>query len=600
MEHVKNKIGKRLNNNFLLLMLFILLIGIAGLICINILKRTSQKIVFEYKELDAVHDLRDAFNKTYIPAYNYLIYHNPKDLADFNAKLDSAKSQLEYCNSLLRNIHSKELFDQFNNYLFSFEHIVIKSNLNEFDVANHEKLVEQINLILHDANNVVETLLDETKNEIDKFIIINKTAAKHSSITIFLLLSLVIVVGYSFVIRFIKRITNSLKLLLKSTYQIIDGNYTIKTRINSGDEFEILGNSFNVMTDNLLKTTISKNYFDDILKSMYDSVIVANVDGKIALTNNATKNLLNYEQEELKGKPITSIIFNSDKSEMAYDLAYLNTKGPMSNEERLYQTKAKEYIPVLFSCATLKNKSDEVIGVVFVAHDIRARKEIYRQMEKIRKNQLIEINEAQEKERLRIAQEIHDGLGVILTGISYYLDSNFSDNNNGNAEFALHIQNIQQKIDTAIQESKSIAHDLIPILLKDFGLLVALENFIDDYNKHGKTIFKLSAFNIEQRFNEKIEKMLYRVVQEAVNNIQKHADAKTATIQLVKHDDHVSLIICDDGKGFDLLKIKKEVNNNKGIGLISMQERITAFDGELTINTKPNQGTEVLIEIPLK
>lgn len=599
MEDVKQKIGKRLNNNFLLLMLFILLIGIAGLICINILKGTSQKIAFEYKELDAVHDLRDAFNKTYIPAFNYLTYHNPKDLSDFNSRLDSAKIQLEYCNSLLRSSHSKELFAKFNIYLLSFEHIVANSNMLEFDVSNHETLLEQFNIIIYNANDVIEILLNETKKEIDEFIFLNKTAAKHSSITIILLVSLVIIIGYSFMIRFIKRITNPLKSLLKSTQHIMDGNYVVKSNISSKDEFEILGNSFNSMMDNLTETTISKNYFDDILKSMYDSVIVTDTNGKITLTNKASRDLLYYSKEEFNGKPITSILFNKDNSEIAFNLEHLRTKGPISNEERLYKTKTDECIPVLFSCSTVKNKAKDVIGVVFVSHDIRARKEMYRQIEKIRKNQLIEINEAQEKERLRIAQELHDSLGVILTSISYYIDNNFSNNKKGDDEFASHIQNIQQKIDAAIQESKSIAHDLIPILLKDFGLLVALENFIEDYNKHGKTMFKFSAFNIEQRFDERIEKMFYRVVQEAVNNIQKHANAKTGTIQLVKHNDFVSLIISDDGKGFDLTEVKKEINN-KGIGLISMQERITAFDGEFTIDTKPGEGTEILIELPLK
>jgi len=598
MEQAKYKIGRRLSKKLTLLILFIILIGIAGLICISVLRGTSEKIVHEYVELDAVHDLRDSFNKTITPAYNFLLFHKKTDLVDFNAKLDSARKTLNHCNKLLSSSHNKALFAGFDKYLNRFEHIITKSHIIGVNTSNHQDLVEQINLMLVQVDKEIESLLKETRYEIDDYIEINSKAAIHCSITIITLLLLITLIGYVSVAKFIKRITDPLKELVLSTKRISGGDLSVKTYMKTNDELEILGESFNIMVDDLKKTTVSKNYFNNILKSMSESVIVTDTNGLINLSNTATRNLLHYTKDELIGKHINQILVGENNRCIDFNVDTLCEKDCDCNKEREYMDSSNDKIPILFSCSTLKNKNDELVGVVYVARDIREQKEMSYQIERIRKKHLIDINEAQEKERLRIARDIHDGLGVILTGVSYYLDNNFNADLKKNCELNQHINTIQNKIDEAITESKSIAHDLIPILLKDFGLPVAIENLIDQLNKQNTSLFKFTKFNANARFDEKIETVLYRVVQETTNNILKHAKAKETSIQLIKHDDFVSLIIVDDGVGFDY-EAKIQEKTNRGIGLISMRERIAAFDGLFSLSSESGNGTEILIEIPL-
>ncbi|MGZ2372003.1 HAMP domain-containing protein [Ancylomarina sp. YFZ004] len=598
MEQAKHKIGSRLSQKFTLLILFIILIGIAGLISIRVLNTTSEKIVFEYIELDAVHDLRDSFNKTITPAYTYMLYHKESDLKDFHTKLDSARKTLTNCNKLLSSSHNKALFSGFDNYLDRFEHIISKSHIIGVNTSTHQELVEQINLMLVQVDKEIESLLKETKNEIDEYIEINSTAAVHCTITILSLLILITVIGYVSVAKFIKRITLPLKELVQSTKRISKGDLSVKTYMKTNDELEILGESFNLMVDELNKTTISKNYFNDILKSMSESIIVTDTNGLVSLSNTATRNLLHYTKSELNGKHINQVLMGKENKLIDFNSSTLCEQDCDCNKERVYISSSNERIPVLFSCSTLKNKAGDLVGVVYVARDIREQKEMNYQLDRIRKKHLIDINEAQEKERLRIARDIHDGLGVILTGISYYLDNNFPPDLKNNCELNQHINTIQDKIDEAINESKSIAHDLVPILLKDFGLAVAIENLTDELNKQYPGLFKFTKFNINARLDEKIENVLYRIVQETTNNILKHAHATETNIQLIKNEGFVSLIIVDNGVGFDYeAKIKE--TTNRGIGLISMRERIAAFDGLFSLSSEIGNGTEVLIEIPL-
>ncbi len=147
---------------------------------------------------------------------------------------------------------------------------------------------------------------------------------------------------------------------------------------------------------------------------MSESILVTDTNGLINLSNTASQNLLHYTKDELIGTHINQILIGKEDKLIDFSVASLCEKECDCNKERMYLDKNKDEIPVLFSCSTLKNKAGELVGVVYVARDIRQQKEMSNQIERIRKKHLIDINEAQEKERLRIARDIHDGLGVIL------------------------------------------------------------------------------------------------------------------------------------------------------------------------------------------
>ncbi len=598
MKKNNKKIHNQLFNKFYLLIGFIILIAIAGLICIQILNSTSSEIVFEYNELNSVHNLKNSFNESFLPAYNYLLYQDKTELEKFKKHISKSRNLIESCNDLLRHTHDKELLVFFNQYLNQFEHIVIQTGNSDFDITKNRALINSLEKMLHEANEKIETLLIETKNEIDEHIVTNRTASTHSSITIIILTLAITIIGSSQVFLFVRKITNPLNELVQSTKAFGEGDFSVTTNISTNNELEQLGNAFNNMVVKLEHTTVSINYLNDILTSMYESLIVTNNEGFITMVNKATCELLGYSEDDLLNKHICLLLFDEEDKSMELNFEDINTTEPASNLERRYHTKNGESIPVLFSCTVLHNKEKNSEGVLFVAHDIRERKRMYKELENIRKRHLININDAQEKERLRIASDIHDGLGQILTSISYYVESHLANGNCNKDEISIHANSVQNLLNKAITESKNIAFDLIPILLKDFGLVVAIENLLDQINAQKVTQFNFQTFNITKRFDEKLEKVLYRVVQEASNNIMKHAETDVAFIQIIGHNDSISLVINDEGKGFNYNSKIKE-SKNRGIGLISMKERVESYNGIFSIDSELGKGTEILIEIPL-
>jgi len=358
-----------------------------------------------------------------------------------------------------------------------------------------------------------------------------------------------------------------------------------------------LGESFNTMIQTLEKTTISRNYYDGILKNMIEPLIVCDTSGEIRTINQAALALLQYKKEEVLGETLDKLFYAKSANNPVSDIFNEMENRGISNSEKTFLSSDGHKIPVLVSTSTVKDKKGKISRHILVANDLREKKENERKLEQERKEKMIAINDAHEEEKFRIAIDLHDGLGQLLTATSYSLQNLHIKQDQDKAEFQQDIRVIQSQLDAAIQESKNIAHNLIPIALKEFGLKVAINNLIEQANQRCDIKFRFDTFNYDARINARLEKALYRIFQEATNNIIKHSKAKNASFQINKYDDVIVVVIEDDGIGFDLTE-KTNPKNQNGIGLVGMRERIMAFGGVFTINTKANAGTEILIEIP--
>lgn len=579
----------------LLVLLFLMgLIAVSGIIVTIVLKKSSNRIVFEYIELNAVQELRLSFNKTFIPAYNYLHYHDEQHLQLFRSKIDSTHWHLENCRNILSERHSKGHIEEFEEFLAYFEHVVIESANSDIDLRENRELIPLLENVIDNATEQVEHILFETKHEIDEYIKKNTTAVYHSTVTIIVLSIVVIILGFFIGSLFVGQIVGPLKLLSSYTKEVAKGNWEVQVPVISKNELDDLAVAFNRMVRRLRLTTVSRDLFDNVLSSMQELLIVTDVEGKILMANNASNECLEYKNNEISGMDIKAV-FSNEYSQNVVSSEYLI---PIKNKDSFFVSKSGKKIPVLFSCSVLFDKESKIKGYVFTASDISEKLEVEKKIEEIRRKTIININDAQEKERLRIAKDLHDGLGQMLTGISYYIENYFRDKFEGNEEFENHLNNIQNQIDSSIKETKNIAYNLIPMQLKDFGLSAALKNLVARLNMQQKTKFEFYDFNFNSRLDEKLEKALYRIVQESANNILKHSEANVANIQLIKHDKSVSLTIFDDGKGFDY---EKTINkpHKMGIGLSSVIERVSSFNGFVNVNSSSDSGTEILIEIPI-
>lgn len=221
--------------------------------------------------------------------------------------------------------------------------------------------------------------------------------------------------------------------------------------------------------------------------------------------------------------------------------------------------------------------------------------DLLRQEDNIRSTSLIE---GQEEERKRLARELHDGIGQMLTGLkldSEQLKSLPFVNEKQRRSFEEH----QKLIDETIEATRTVSFNLMPSVLSDFGLPSAIRLLIE---RTAKSVGLNASFNdtIDNiDIPNKIENNLYRITQEALNNIVKHAKAQKIIINLSNEKSKaITLSIIDDGKGFDIKKIKKNKLTGNGIG--NLQTRVRLLNGTIKIESEPNRGTSIFVKIPLK
>jgi signal transduction histidine kinase len=206
-----------------------------------------------------------------------------------------------------------------------------------------------------------------------------------------------------------------------------------------------------------------------------------------------------------------------------------------------------------------------------------------------------EVNKAlitgEEKERKRVAQDLHDGMGSLLSTLRLNAESiDLSSKNLTSAE-ALAYQNVLDMIDKACTELRSISHNMMPSGIEHFGLKATLESLVGKLNQTSQTQFVFDSFELELLQNEDTALQVYRIILELMNNIIKHASASQATVQLIMQQQQLTIVVEDNGKGFT------EKTTTKGIGLLSVRSRVEAMQGKITIDTNA-EGTTIIIEIP--
>jgi signal transduction histidine kinase len=200
----------------------------------------------------------------------------------------------------------------------------------------------------------------------------------------------------------------------------------------------------------------------------------------------------------------------------------------------------------------------------------------------------------EEKERKRVARELHDGMGSLLSTLRLNAEAIDLNGKNLNVQQAIAYQNVLEMIDKACTELRTISHNMLPSGIEHFGLSATLQSLIKQIN-HNKSIhFSLDTDGLEALHNQEIELHLYRIVMELVNNVVKHAKAKHASVQLYISDTSITIMVEDDGVGFANVKHEKS-----GIGLLSVQSRVEAINGKFQVDSRINHGTTISIEIPI-
>jgi PAS domain S-box-containing protein len=209
--------------------------------------------------------------------------------------------------------------------------------------------------------------------------------------------------------------------------------------------------------------------------------------------------------------------------------------------------------------------------------------------------------ESHEQERKRISRELHDEIGQLLTAMKMNLRSlmNIAGTDEWIPEYMLRLNDQESLIDTAIQQVRRIASELRPPVLDDLGLLPAIRWYLDHHVIHNNIQATLTDQSLPERLAPVIENTCYRVLQEAVTNVLRHAKATHVNVFIGCESEYLRLVIHDNGLGFAVEETRSRAARGESFGLLSMQERVELIGGSLHISSSMHQGTAVTATLPL-
>lgn len=270
-------------------------------------------------------------------------------------------------------------------------------------------------------------------------------------------------------------------------------------------------------------------------------------------------------------------------------------KGVVYAEYR-FQKMDGRYAIVADRAFIVYDNDAEPVRLVGSMQDVTERKKLEMQVlkQEVDKQKIIAqaVVDAQEKERAEIGKDLHDNVNQILSTAKLYLELAKSDVNQREAL----IKRSADSIFNAINEIRSISKALVPPSVKDLGLIDSVKDLVESLNMTKALRVKFAhRGDFEKVISDKQKLMLFRIIQEQVNNVLKHAEASKLSIELVMHEKQISLTVEDNGNGFELEKVKFK----KGVGLSNIESRVSLFDGKVTITTAPGKGCKLFIQVPI-
>lgn len=207
---------------------------------------------------------------------------------------------------------------------------------------------------------------------------------------------------------------------------------------------------------------------------------------------------------------------------------------------------------------------------------------------------LKDLVQTQENERKRIASDLHDSLGSMLSSVKLRFNSLQEDIQKNLPEInAKYLVNMSL-LDEAIQELRRIAHNMSPVALKRFGLKAAIQSFLEQINISDQLDIDLQILGMDRRLPEEFELAAYRICQELVQNVIRHSKSSSMSIQIIGHADSLNIIVEDNGVGFDQRNVKA------GFGFNTIQSKISLLKGSFVIESQPGKGTMVLVDFPIE
>ena len=300
---------------------------------------------------------------------------------------------------------------------------------------------------------------------------------------------------------------------------------------------------------------------------------------------------INKEYQSLKDS-----IYDLTTSEQMVDMQTKYETEKKENEIKQQQLKINKRNTLLISLSVIFILTLLAFYLLYNRYKLKQQTKLQQELFNEQQKRAEAVLEAEEMERQRIARDLHDGVGQLLSATKLNFNAITNDITLDNKQTEEKLHKSISMIDDSIKEIRNISHNMMPATLQHFGIIKAIEEFTDRMNLAGKSKINFEYFEVdEDKLNSTFKLMLYRITQEIINNTIKHADASNINIQLIGDENELVLTIEDNGTGFDVQKAMKE----EGIGLKNIQLRVDYLKGILNIDSTIGKGTTTIIEIPL-
>lgn len=336
-----------------------------------------------------------------------------------------------------------------------------------------------------------------------------------------------------------------------------------------------------------------------MIETAHDVIWTLDTTGNFTFINKSGEAVSGYRVQELTGQHFATLVHADDLAAMEARFSQVLHGERLTYEVRGCAKNGKIFMLSVNSAPLWEQ--DKIIGIVSFARDITQHKqaeEALRESERQLRYLYSQLLVSQETERRRISRELHDELGQALAVLKMQVGFIEKHLREDQAQLREECAQNQQYIDEVIENVRRLSRDLSPYHLEYFGLTATLQRLIGDFTKTSPINVTFNCMNIDHLSQPEAQIALYRIVQESLTNIRKHAEATNASITIDERGDKVIFLIEDDGKGFDVKGDHMTASAGKGLGLTIIAERVRMLKGTLDIESEQGKGTRITIAVP--
>jgi len=334
--------------------------------------------------------------------------------------------------------------------------------------------------------------------------------------------------------------------------------------------------------------------YRELFENAHDAIWVNDTAGKILMVNKACEELTGYSRQGLIGANI-SLFFSSDSMDTLLEVESKLLLGEAISQPYEQRLMRKDgIVKILRVASSVVVIEDDTKGVQHIAQDITEERKTQENLHFL----LQQITRAQEEERKRIARELHDDTIQALVVHSQQV-YDLSTDGQLTSESVARLENLRQQAITIMQGLRRLSHDLRPSALERLGLLPTLRRLATDVKEYSGVETEVEVLGVERRLPTEVELVLFRIVQEGLRNVWKHAQASLAEITIEFSEKKIKVTVKDNGKGFNADQTVGDLPRYGKLGLAGMQERAKLLGGELSVKSETGKGTVLTAELPV-